>query len=69
MPINGAFGNLNEREGARAVSVVEPALAIPCHYWNFAEHYGSPYEFMTNMKQYCPNIPYTLMRQGEGMVL
>ncbi len=69
LPINGAFGNLDATQAAMVAQALTPKLTVPCHYWNFAEHYGSPYEFMTQMKQRCPDIPYTLMRQGEGMLL
>ena len=69
LPINGAFGNLNSTEAARVVKALSPKLAVPCHYWNFAEHFGSPYEFMTEMKNNCPEIPYLLMRQGEMITL
>ncbi len=69
LPINGAFGNLNAVEAAKTAAAFTPKLTVPCHYWNFAEHYGSPYEFMTNMKELCPDVPYLLMRQGEGMLL
>lgn len=69
LPINGAFGNLDAQQAAKTVSALKPRLAIPCHYWNFAEHFGSPYEFMTDMKALCPETPYVLMRQGEGMLL
>ena len=69
LPINGAFGNLNEEQAAKVVKALEPKRAIPCHYWNFAEHFGNPYAFMEQMKQLCPDIPYTLMRQGEGMLI
>lgn len=69
LPINGAFGNLNSAEATQVVKKLTPKLTVPCHYWNFAEHYGSPYEFMTEMKAHCPDIPYLLMRQGELKVL
>ncbi len=69
LPINGAFGNLNEEQAARVIKALTPKLAVPCHYWNFAEHFGSPAEFMSNMKKTCPNAKYILMRQGEGMIL
>ena len=65
LPINGEYGNLNEVEGARAVGVVKPKLAIPCHYWNFAEHGGNPNTFAQQMKSNCPEIKYNLMRIGE----
>lgn len=69
LPINGAFGNLNEEQAARAASVLCPKLTVPCHFWNFAEHFGSPIKFMESMKEFCPELAYCLMRQGEGMTL
>lgn len=65
LPINGAFGNLNETQAARVVSLLKPRLAVPCHYWNFAEHGGSPMLFMEKMKELAPDQSYFLMRQGE----
>ena len=65
LPINGAFGNLNEEQAARVVSILRPKLAIPCHYWNFAEHGGSPMLFMEKMTELAPEERYCLMRQGE----
>lgn len=69
LPINGAFGNLNASEAARVVKALAPKLAVPCHYWNFAQHFGSPYEFMCEIEAVCPEIPYLLMRQGELRIL
>ena len=69
LPINGAFGNLNAAQAAKVVAALAPKMAVPCHYWNFAEHYGSPYDFMTEMKNLCPDVPYILMRQGEGVII
>ncbi|MBP0989761.1 MAG: MBL fold metallo-hydrolase [Oscillospiraceae bacterium] len=62
-PINGAFGNMNEREGAEAAKIVNPKLAVPCHYWNFAEHGGNPQLFSNAMAS--TKIAYSLMRPGE----
>lgn len=69
LPINGAFGNLNETEAAKVINALSPKLAVPCHYWNFAEHFGSPAEFMKQAKAICPDAAYTLMRQGEVIVI
>lgn len=69
LPINGAFGNLNEQEAADTVAKLTPRLAIPCHYWNFAEHGGNPGTFQEAMKREAPEQAYVLMRQGEGMLL
>lgn len=69
LPINGAFGNLNEEQAARTVATLRPKLAVPCHFWNFAEHGGNPGVFQEKMKEIAPDCTYTLMRQGEGMVI
>ncbi len=67
LPINGAFGNLNEREAAEVVKKLQPKLAIPCHYWNFAEHGGNPGLFQAAMAEKCQGQQYILMCQGEGI--
>lgn len=69
LPINGAFGNLNATEAVSVIGILKPKLAVPCHYWNFAQHFGDPYVFMNEMETRCPEIPYLLMRQGEMTVL
>lgn len=69
LPINGAFGNLNEEEAARVIDKLKPSLAVPCHFWNFAEHGGNPGIFQEKMKEITPDSKYRLMRQGEIMVL
>ena len=65
LPINGAFGNLNEKQAAQVVSILKPKLAVPCHFWNFAQHFGSPSLFMEEMQNICPDAKYVLLRQGE----
>jgi L-ascorbate 6-phosphate lactonase len=65
LPINGAFGNLNEEQAVEVVKVLQPKLTIPCHYGNFAEHGGSPQLFMKYAKS--AKIAYRIMRQGEGI--
>lgn len=69
LPINGAFGNLNEQEAARVIARLRPKLAVPCHYWNFAEHGGDPGLFKEHMTAIAPQQQYRLMAQGEGMIL
>lgn len=69
LPINGAFGNLNEEEAALVIKALAPKLAVPCHYWNFAEHGGNPGLFQEKMKEIAPESCYRLMRQGEIMIL
>lgn len=65
MPINGAFGNMNETEGAKAAGMIRPRLAIPCHYWNFARHGGNPQLFIEEMEGHYRDQDYLLMRPGE----
>ncbi len=69
LPINGAFGNLNEEQAAEVVKKLRPKLALPCHYWNFAEHGGNPVLFMENMKRISPDSRYILMRPTEEVVI
>jgi len=69
LPINGAFGNLNEYEAVKAAEIIKPKLCIPCHYWNFAEHGGNPNVFAEEMKNKCPKINYMLMRFGEDITI
>ena len=69
MPINGAFGNLTETEAAKAVNVIKPGLAIPCHYWNFKEHGGNPELFSSEMKDTYNNNNFIMMRPGETISL
>ena len=69
LPINGAFGNLNEEQAAQVIATLKPKLAVPCHFWNFAEHGGNPGVFQEKMKELAPDCAYVLMRQGEGMIV
>lgn len=69
LPINGAFGNLNESEAAKVVSILRPRLSVPCHFWNFAEHGGNPALFRQAMKDEAPDSEYILMRQGESVII
>ncbi len=69
LPINGAFGNLDSEEAAKVISKLTPNLAIPCHYWNFAEHGGDPNKFAAAMKEINPDINYFLMQMGEKIYI
>ncbi|MCQ2425219.1 MAG: MBL fold metallo-hydrolase [Lachnospiraceae bacterium] len=66
-PINGAFGNLNERQCADYAGIVRPELIVPCHYWCFAEHGGDPGVFANIMKKDYPEIKYNCMYMGESI--
>jgi L-ascorbate 6-phosphate lactonase len=66
LPINGAFGNMNEAEAVAFCAKLNPKLVIPCHYWTFAEQHGDPGIFVDILKKDLPGQEYLLMRQGES---
>ena len=45
LPVNGAFGNLNETEAADVAARLKGKEILPCHFWNFKEHGGDPEKF------------------------
>lgn len=67
-PINGAFGNLDEVQAARLAGDAGAKVVIPCHYWMFAEHGGSPARFMDACKEYAPGVKPLLMSQAECFI-
>ena len=67
-PINGAFGNLNGVEAAQLTRDANAKVAIPCHFWMFALHYGSPMEFLEACEELAPDVQVVLMTQGERFV-
>jgi L-ascorbate 6-phosphate lactonase len=64
-PINGAFGNLNGIQAAMLARDAKVKVAIPCHYWMFAEHGGNPAQFMEACKELAPDVRPVLMSQAE----
>jgi len=69
LPINGAFGNLDETQASQYARLLQPKCTIPSHYWNFAEHGGNPYIFMEQMKDMAPHLFYKVMRMGEHIII
>ncbi|MGL4648422.1 MAG: MBL fold metallo-hydrolase, partial [Caldilineaceae bacterium] len=67
-PINGAYGNLDALEAARLASDAQAKLAIPCHFWMFAEHGGNPAQFLEACQELAPRTRATLMAPGESLV-
>lgn len=68
-PINGAYGNLNEKDCALLSSKLNPKLTIPCHYGMFASHGGNPGEFYEIMTKNYPDNAFCIMAQGEGVTI
>lgn len=67
LPINGAFGNLDETQAAITAENLNPKLTIPCHFWNFAEHGGNPGIFAEEMKK--RDLNYKILYMGEKIVI
>lgn len=67
-PINGAYGNLDGGEAARLAGDAHARVAIPCHFWMFAEHGGSPAQFLDACKELAPAVQPHLMAQGELLI-
>lgn len=67
-PINGAYGNLDERECAKLSGILNPKVTIPCHYGMFASHGGDPGLFYEIMKKEYPYNDVLLMTQGEDLI-
>ena len=68
-PINGAFGNLNEKENVELCKFHQPRLSVPCHFWTFAEQHGDPGIWMELMKKEMPEQKYLIMAAGEQLVI
>lgn len=67
-PINGAFGNLNGEQAARLAGLARARVAIPAHFWMFAEHNGNPAEFLRACAAYAPDVRPVLLTPGERYV-
>jgi L-ascorbate 6-phosphate lactonase len=68
--INGTFGNMNHLDAARMVEQVAPRMAIPCHFWTFAEQGpGDPGGFIHACRHFAPAVKSLLLRPGEGLTI
>jgi len=67
-PINGAYGNLDGVAAAKLAHDAHAEVAIPCHFWTFAEHGGNPAQFLDACKELAPEVKPLLMAQGELLV-
>jgi L-ascorbate 6-phosphate lactonase len=68
--INGTFGNMNHLDAARLVQQAAPRMAVPCHFWTFAEQGGGdPGGFVHACRQFAPKTRALLLRPGEGLTV
>lgn len=69
LPINGAYGNLNGVEAAEYAGMLKAKAVIPCHFWTFPRHYGSPQDLIEALPEKAPGCELLLLCQGEGVSL
>lgn len=68
--INGTFGNMNHLDAAMMVQQAQPRIAIPSHFWTFAEQGGGdPGGFCYACRQVCPDVRPQLLKPGEGLTV
>jgi L-ascorbate 6-phosphate lactonase len=68
--INGVFGNMNHIDAAMLTRQVSPRVAIPCHFWTFAEQGGGdPAGFVQACASLTPKVKALLLRPGEGLTV
>lgn len=65
--INGTFGNMNHIDAALMAQQVQPQIAIPCHFWMFAEQAGDPGAFLNACSRFCPEVRALVLKPGEGL--
>ena len=68
-PINGMYGNLNEKEHILLTRSLHPKLSVPCHFGMFASHGGNPGLWKELMDETLPHQPYKLFTLGETIIL
>lgn len=68
-PINGAYGNLNEKENVLLTQILQPKLTVPCHYGMFASHGGNPGLWKDLLEATLPEQKYKLFTQGEEIII
>jgi L-ascorbate 6-phosphate lactonase len=70
IPINGKFGNMNEEEAVKAVSILKPKYAVPCHFWMLPGNSGGdPLLFLEGVKLQCPATEALLFQIGEVFIV
>ena len=65
--INGAYGNMDERESAELVAQSGAEIAIPMHYGMFNEHGGDAELFKKNLAEINPEIRCMVLEPGQGV--
>lgn len=66
--INAGFNNLSHWQAAQFVKVVDPELAIPCHYDMFKDNSCSPHMFRASLAIQGIGEKYHEMTYGEPLI-
>lgn len=71
LPINGAFGNLNNEEARMFGEGVNGKIMIPYHFWTFPIHLGDPYTLIQNYHKQKDDwkIQLVFLMPGETFVV
>lgn len=67
--INGQYGNPDSYQAADIAGVLEPKIAIPCHYWMFKEHGGDPMTFVKACAAKEPPVAPKILAVGEEYIV
>ncbi len=68
--INGGFGNMGHIDAARMTGESGARIAIPCHFWTFAEQgAGDPLGFVNACRLFAPKADAQLLSPGEACVI
>ena len=68
--INGGFGNMGHIDAARMCGESGARIAIPCHFWTFAEQgAGDPLGFLNACTLFAPGVHAQLLSPGEGLAV
>lgn len=65
-PINGAYGNLNEKEATELAKCLHPKITVPSHFGMFPSHGGDSGVFIEHMRK--EKMPYKILTMGEDWV-
>jgi len=65
--MNGAYGNMNERQAALLVKKCNAKVAIPSHFGLFDEHGGDADRFAECVESESPNTIVHILNPGQGI--
>lgn len=71
LPVNGAFGNMNNEEAVRFGEGVHGKILIPYHFWTFPLHLGDPLGLLQDFEENgdTRSIQLKLLTPGETFVV